>query len=199
MKKLVSKRERKKKRRRNQIIVGFVLVFLMFLSVVGFAFQFNPNVGNGSGQEQESVEYNGFEFVYTNGFWTAGGFAFRHNPEQVEDIQPGGDELKDAFAYQNNPLYIYSESQEARSEISVNLGAIATGVDSACPEFINGEEFKCPEETAVKTCDSDNFIIIKESVNNVIIQEDNCVFIEGSPEELTEIADQFLFKILGIR
>ncbi|MEX0920987.1 MAG: hypothetical protein WDZ62_01860 [Candidatus Pacearchaeota archaeon] len=198
MKRFISKRERAKKKRRNQIAVGIVLTFLMFLSVLGFAFQFGvgvPNEGNGQTGGQENVVYNGVEFVFNSGFWIAEGFAFRYNPGEVQDIQPSGEELKDVLSYQGKPLYLYSENQEARSEIRVNLGVIASNVESGCPEG----EFECPEEIPTISCDGDNFIIIKEGVNNAITQEGSCVFIEGPSEDLTKISDQFLFKILGIR
>ena len=65
----------------------------------------------------------------------------------------------------------------------------------ACPEDVICES---GEDLPVKTC-SDNFIIIKESNTSSIRQENNCVFIEGQKEELTALADQFLFKTFGIR
>jgi hypothetical protein len=57
MKRLVSKSERERRAKRNQIIVGIVLVFLMVLSVLGFALQ-----GNAGNQEEDKIVYNGLEF-----------------------------------------------------------------------------------------------------------------------------------------
>lgn len=198
MKRFVSKHEKARKEKRKQAIIGISLTVLMFLSVMGFAFQFGTGVGNGQEEipEQDRVVYNGVEFVYNNGFWTVGGFAFRHNPEEVPNIEPEG-ELKNIFSYEEEPLYIYSESSEARSEINVNLRPIVSGLSSGCPEDI--EEGICPEETPVKSCDEDNFIIIREDTESTIRQENRCVFIEGPSEDLTLLTDQFLFKLLEIR
>jgi len=188
MKRLVSRSEREKRAKKNQIIIGVLLVFLMVLSVLGFALQ--GNAGNQEGEDK--IVYNGLEFIYINGFWRIGNFAFKYNPEQVPEIGFG---LKDATFYQEFPLYIYSENIEAETEIEMNLRLIAERVQKAC---IDEEGIECSEELPIKTCE-DNFIIIRESNNSRIIQNNNCVYIEGTEEEILKLADQFLFKILGIK
>lgn len=193
MRKLESKKIKRNRDRRNQILVGFFLLILMVFSVLGFAIQF----GLGGSQQEDSqsnvVEYNGFEFSYVNGFWVLGSFAFRNNPYQTSQINIEGN-LNGAYHYEDRPLFLSSESPEARNEIIVNLGLISTSVDSACLE---GEI--CEGDYEIKSCEGDNFIIIKESVNNVIRQKGSCVFIDGASEDLTEVTDEFLFKVLGIK
>ena len=188
MKRLVSKHEEEKKRKRNQIIVGIVLAVLMILSTLGFALQGNP--GNSGNTDSNKLTYNGFDFAYINGLWVVGNFAFKYNPKQVPDIKS---DLKDATYYQGAPLYIYSENEEAETEVYVNLGRIAERVQSACFEGL-----ECPGDLPIKTC-KDNFIIIKESNNSKIVQENNCVYIEGQGEDMVRLADQFLFTILKIK
>lgn len=189
MERFISKSERERKTKRKQIIIGVSLAFLMMLSVLGFALQ-----GGSGNQEDENssdkVIYNGFEFTYINGFWVIDNFAFRYNPQQVPDIGFG---LRDATLYQGFPAYIYSENDEAETEARMNLRLIAQRVQNAC---IEGEE--CSGNSPVKTCE-DNLIIIKENNISSIRQENNCVYIEGQEEELLELVDQFLFKILGIK
>lgn len=193
MKKILSKAEEEKKKKRNQVIVGIVLVGLMVLSTIGYALQTSPGGNGNTGQNSpDKFSYNGFEFSYLNGIWVMGNFAFRYNPSEVPDI---GDELKDATYYQGKPLYIYSEHNEAESEIKINLGQISERIQPACPK---GAEFNCSENSPVKTCE-DNFIIIKKSAETQIRQDNNCVYIEGSDEDIVKLADQFLFKILKIR
>ncbi len=189
MRKIESKYEREKKRKKNQIIVGVALAFLMIFGVLGFALQ-GGVVNQGDENSLDNVVYNGFEFEYINGFWIIGDFAFRYNPQQVENI---GFNLKDINNYQGKPLYIYSESEEAEIEVYVNLDQVAQRIQNACVE---NEE--CSGNFPVKTCE-DNFIIIKEGNNSIITQDNNCVYIEGLQEDLTKLVDQFLFKILGIR
>jgi len=192
MRKIVSAEEEARKKKRNQIIVGVFLALVMVLSTIGFAIQGgtgNDPSGDVSGNE---IEYNGFKFVNQNGLWVLGNFVFKYTPQQVDDI---GSEsgIKLASNYQGKPAYVYSENDEAEIEIAVNLGQLSQRVQKACPVGTT-----CDGDLPVKTC-SDNFIIIKESNTSSITQENNCVLIEGQKEELTSLADQFLFKILGIR
>lgn len=190
MRKITSPEEEARKKKRNQIILGVFLAFIMVASTIGFAIQSgtgnNPS-GDVSGNE---VEYNGYKFVNQNGLWVLGNFVFRYTPQQVPDINT---DVKPASNYQGKPAYVYSEDDGAEIEIAVNIGQIAQRVQKACPVGT-----MCEGDLPVKTC-SDNFIIIKESNISAITQENNCVFIGGQKEELTGIADQFLFKMLGIR
>ena len=79
------------------------------------------------------------------------------------------------------------------NEIYRNLTGIVERTQAACIE-----EKECPEDWPIKDC-SNNFIIIKESNESKIIQQDKCVFIYGESENLTQIADGFLFKIMEIK
>ena len=194
MRKIVPAEEEAKKKKRNQIILGVFLALIMVLSTVGFALQ--GDFGNTQNSDQISgneAEYNGYKFVNQNGLWVLGNFVFRYTPQQVPDIGSGSG-IKLAANYQGKPAYVYSEDEGAEIEIAVNLGQLAQRVQKACPEGLI-----CDGNLPVKTC-SDNFIIIRESNNsNSITQENNCVFIEGQKEQLTALADQFLFKTLGVR
>ena len=190
MRRIVSKEEGAKKKKRNQVILGVFLALIMVLSTIGFAIQ--GGLGTAPVGSENELEYNGFKFVNQNGFWVLGNFVFRNNPQEVEDIGPET-EIKPASNYQGKPAYIYSEDSDAEAEIYVNLGQLAQRVQRACPVGTT-----CADDLPVKTCD-DNFIIIKESNISSISQENNCVFIEGKKEDLTALADQFLFKILGVR
>ena len=191
MRKIISKYKENKKKRRNGIIIGLVLVGVMLFSVLGYAFR------GGGNDDIKKLNYNGFEFVEQNGFWFTNienfQFAFKYNPQQIEEIDS---EVKYLDNYYNKPLYISSENNEAELEIYRNLfyqNQIVQRMQSACLD-----EKECDENLPVKTCE-DNFIIIKENNISEIIQEENCVFIQGKEENLTKITDEFLFKILGIR
>ena len=190
MRQLVSKEEEARKRKRNQIIAGVCLAVVMILSTIGFAFQGrSDNSPEGTSPESE-IDYNSFKFINQNDLWTLGNFVFRYNPKEVENIGSG---IKPMSTYQKKPAYIYSEDAEAEAEIAINLGQVAQRIQRACPEDRN-----CTEDIPVKTC-SDNFIIIKENDISSLIQNNNCVLINGPKENLTRIADQFLFKALEIR
>jgi hypothetical protein len=188
MRKIMSKYEENKKRRRNQLVVGVILVFVMVISVLGFGFQ-----GGDSQQDSDStnkISYGEWEFINQNGFWVLGDFVFRYVPQQVEDVGIG---IKSIENYRGKPLYVYSQNDEAELEIYLNLGKVAQRIQPAC---IEGED--CDGNFPTKTCD-DNLIIIRESDISGILQENNCVYIEGLEEDLAKLTDQFLFKTIGIR
>lgn len=191
MRKITSKYKEDKKKKRNGLIIGFILIGIMLFSILGYSF------GGKEDNNLKKLNYNGFEFVEQNGFWIINieglQFFFKYNPKQIEEVNS---ELKYLSHYQGKPLYIFSESNEAESEIYRNLfyqNQIVLRIQPACLE---GKI--CEGDFPIKTC-KDNFIIIKESENSKITQEENCIFIEGKQENLVKITDIFLFKILGIQ
>ncbi len=191
MRKIISKEQEDKKRKKNQLLVGGVLILIMFLSVLGYS------IGNNKENENEKIKYNGFEFTEQGDFWILNmgnfQFSFMYNPNEVESIKTT---LNPINNYADQPLYIYSENIEAETEVYKNLvyyNSIAERIQKACPE---NEE--CAEGLPVKNCDN-NFIIIKESNNSAVRQEDNCVFIDGKKEDLTKLTDSFLFKLIGVQ
>ena len=190
MRKISSKYREEKKKKRNQIVVGLILIFVMFSSVLGFAFINFASTGGNDINDPNSINYNGFEFIEQNSLWTLNqneiNFIFRYNPNQVSRI---ASEIRPLENYQEKILYLYSEDILAESEIYTNLFQFTNGIENACLE-------ECSEEFPIKTC-QDNFIIIREG-DQGITQEDNCVFIEGKKEDLIKLADEFLFKLIGV-
>jgi len=189
MKRLKSKHAEKKKQRRNNTILALVLIMIMFGSVFGI-------IVNSFGEDKQinKVVYNGFEFIGQNGYWYLIGedvqFSFKYNPEQIEAVESNVSAIAN---YVDKPLYISSEDVSARTEIYKNLKQVVQRMQMAC----YGNE-TCSGNLPVKTCE-DNFIIIRESAERKITQEQNCVFIDGEEGNLTEVVDEFLFQTLGIR
>jgi len=190
MRKIVSKDVEKKKQKRNQIIVGGVLIVVMFFSVVGYSFQ-------GTGQKNsDTISYNGIQFVNQNGLWYLIGediqFSFKYHPEQINETGIIENTIED---YQGKPLYISSENLESRYEISRNLYStgLVQRIQAACPE-----NETCEGDIPTINCEN-NFIIIKISNETLLTQEENCINIQGPQEKLTELTDEFLFKILGVK
>lgn len=189
MRKIVSKEEAAKKQKRNNLILAGLLILIMCGSVFGVIV---GSLGKNS-SNNEKVIYNGHEFVNSNGFWTTEigdySFIFKYNPEQVEKISSIVDY---STKYKDKTLYFSSENSAALFEIYKNLDQIVGRFQEAC---LN--ETGCKENLPVRDC-SNNFIIIRESNLTNILQNENCVFIEGNSENLTAITDEFLFKIFNI-
>ncbi len=189
----MSQYEEEKKKRRNQWIISVLLLLIMFVSVIAYGFESVLFSGTSSTKtELETFNYKGLEFAHQGNFWTLNhldkDFIFRHNPNEVGKIDSSLNGIDD---YKNKPLYIYSEDFNQESEIRTNMAGFVLRIQNACPE---GKT--CDESLPVKTCE-ENFIIITEG-DEKIRQEGNCVFISGKKEDLTELTDAFLFRILGI-
>jgi hypothetical protein len=188
MRRITSKEETAKKAKRNNLILGGFLILIMIGSVFGII------VGSlGNSTESDKINYNGHEFVNSNGLWTTKignyEFAFAYNPEQVEKIPSSVNSLE---KYSGKTLYFSSDNSNALIEIYRNMEQFVGRFQEAC---LN--ETKCEENLPIKDC-SNNFIIIREFNSSNILQSENCVFIEGNYENLTAITDEFLFKILNI-
>ena len=189
MRRIKTKKDEAKKRKRNNIILGGILIFVMFFSVIGYGF-----MGQEGESENKKINYKGYEFVPVNDFWIAQAddfyFRFRNNPLELEDMDV---EVKSLNSYQNKPLYILSENQEAELELRVNFDQIVQRIQNAC---LNAEE--CEGDYPVKNCDEDNFFIISEAEISKIEQNGTCVFMQGPSENITKITDMFLLKTIGI-
>jgi len=197
MKKIVSQADKGKKDRRTKLLVSLILVGIMLLSTLGYAFTREDSNTSGSASK---VKYNGFEFQKSGNAWVLQDssfyFTFLYNPTETQEIKV--DNLNTLEDYYNEPLYVYSEDYSAKSEVYRNLypsaNKIVLRMQDACIE-----DKSCEGDYPIKTCE-DNFIIITESNStSKIIQQDNCVFIEGKKENLTEVTDEFLFNLFGVR
>ena len=180
IRRITSKEDEAKKTRRNQIVVGIVLVVLMLFSILGYSFGSNPSTST-----SQTVEYNGYNFTSSGGLWSLSvgetAFGFASHPKNAYKTTSS---LKSLTNYYGKPLYIYSESADAESEIYRNLYGVSDRVDSV-------------NDTAAKTC-ADNFIIIREKSVARISQDGGCVFMDGPSDDLIKITDGFLLKIIGV-
>lgn len=190
MREIESKKDIEKRRRKNQIIIGGILIVVMLGSTFGYAIS---TLNRNNNPDSENVVYNGYEFVSSNGFWALAigdyDFLFRYNPTEVEKSDS---ELDYISAYSGKPLYVYYENDAAFVEINRNMGNVVQRFQGACLQ-----EEGCPENWPIRDC-SNNFVIIKETNESKIHKQDSCTFIEGPRENLTQTADEFLFKIIGI-
>ncbi len=190
MRKIIPQHIEERKTKRNQLVLAVSLIALMLLSTIAYSFQYL--FGDSNKQDQQEVNYKGFKFIQQNELWVLklniGDFIFSYNPN---DVKKANGSINGFENYRDKKLYIYSENTEAESEIRINMAQFVESIEKACLD-----NMKCDQNILIKTCD-ENFIIIK-SGNEGIKQDKNCVFIEGKNEDLVNLADSFLLKILGI-
>ncbi len=173
------------------IVIVFVLLGSTFGAVIN-------SFGKNSNESENLVKFNDNEFNYQNGFWIlekfGGTFAFLNTPYETSGILEVNNLTKTIEDYSEATVYIYSEDSGSEVEIYRNLYLWVERIQNACPEGV-----KCTNENLpTKNCDN-NMIIIQESEKNEIIQEDNCVYINGNKENLIKNSDEFMFSLLGVK
>ena len=186
IRKLESSEDREKKEQKNSKMIGMVLLFLMVISTVGYAFLYNPNTSsstgsvNGTGIVDGEVQNIGNQWVLQR---EGQQLVFASSPESTANISVDiNSSLSD---YYDGTLYISSNISGVESEIAYNLGRYAPRTQQACYGSCN--DTNLPE----KNCTA-NIIVYYESNENRVYQKDRCVFIEGD----IRAADAFLYKLL---
>jgi hypothetical protein len=193
MRKIITRESENKKKKRNQLMIGIILVVVMGLSTIGYSL----SSGSKTEDSSSSIIYNNIQFTKSAGLWYSkvndATFSFAYNPNEVNKTSSS---LNLISTYSGKPLYIYSESSNAATEIYRNLvysNSIVLRMQEACPE---GQT--CTVDMPTKNC-TNNFIIIKTANESSIRQNDNCVFIYGKGEDLVKQTDSFLYRITGIQ
>lgn len=191
MRKISSKEEQEKIRKRNQLIVGAVLIAVMVLSTIGFAFMSNKEDNN---NVISKVKYNDIEFTRNGVFWEAKTDSYElqtsYNPLETENISLIFSISLDNF--KRKPLFFASSDSETSYELLKNLYPYIERYQDVC---LYGEN--CTN-LVVKNC-SDNIFVVKNSNITSIYKSNNCIFIESNYSEHGRIADRILFKIFKIQ
>ena len=195
MKKIEIKSETEKREKRNRTIVGVVLVAVLLIGTLGYGFLSRLEAG---GANSKKELYNGIEFVMTDsGYWYAAisgyGFYFQHLPKETEIISAPFARLEE---YYYKPLFfVFNDGDAAaKSEIYRSLKDFTSAYpQDACLAGAACESNELPEENC-----SSNIIIFNARNETSISREENCIFIESPAEDMTRVADAFLYRLLGI-
>lgn len=180
MRKIVSEQEREKKRKRNNLFMSIFLLAILVLSTAGYALLSNNDspatTNSGTGIQLVGnrwiVPINGIDFAFTN------------SPADVKDIPV---EITSSISsLQSSSLYISSSNTAVISEVVSNLGKYVPRIQNACYG-------PCEQDLPEKDC-TQNLIVWKDSPENKVYQDQNCIFIEGD----LRAVDAFLYKILGL-
>ena len=183
MRKILTQAEKERKSQRNVIILSVIMLGLLVLSTVGYAFLSGDKTGNQkSSGSSKATETGGLWAIQKDGQT----FYFVNSTENVENISVNV--LVTLANYAGKTLYIASDNNGIASEIGSNLGKYASRAQKAC--YGN-----CTEDLPTKNCTgTDNLIVFNKSETNKVSQRDNCVFIDGDMRAV----DAFLYKLLGV-
>ena len=182
MLRIQSKEEIERKEKRRKFALGIFFIVLLVLSTAGFALTavYNSNSNNIKSQSNEA-QYNGKYWVYNSG----GQEYYFSN--KIEDVTFDNVEIsKQISGYYGKNIYIDSENEEVTGILANNLGRASSRIQEACYG-------KCNRDLPEKDC-SENLIVWRNSQENKVHEEQNCVFIDGD----LKAVDAFLYRLLGL-
>ena len=179
MRKIKTQGELEKKNKRNIAIMSILMLFLLVVSSIGFAFISGPGLGSNEQdvQNQEDISpYDKISFQYQGV-----NINLLSSYKDIENISV--DNSVSTAPYLGNILYVDAKNIGILQEISSTLGRFSSRVQEVC--YGN-----CKENWPEKNC-TENLIVWKESSENKVYKEENCVFIEGD----IRAADAFIYKL----
>ncbi len=179
MRKIETPEEKEKRRRRNGIITGTIMLSILILGTIGFAFSFNEKTQQVNNNLDNPLGKKGIELNGRTHY-------FLYPSEETKDIDVMNIH-SDLSYFSGKPLYIDSDNSAVSTEIASNLVNYVPRIQEAC----YGE---CAKDLPIKNC-TDNIIIIKYSNESRVYQQEGCYFILGGVKE----ADALLYKILNIK
>lgn len=196
IKRIETQGEKERKARKKQWILAGILVFIMIASTFGIVFQNLSGTGSTSGEE--TVKYNGYNFLFSNGYYTLqtgdANIYLSVNPLTTDSILKTAELERTLSSYAGKVVYVSSSNYNSYGEVYTNLISYAQRIQKAC---LQGES--CLDSTLpIKTC-ADNVIIIKSAEQNKIYEKESCVYIEGSENELLGLTDEFILRTYGIK
>lgn len=186
MRKLGSEKDVERRKKRNTLILSIFMLFILVGGTAGYAFITSPGSDKGlqTPDSQDGSEIA--DFVGNRWVVNADGLdlPFTNSPESVVDINV--EISATTTSYIGRPLYLVSENTAVNSEIATVMTNYASRIQAACYG-------PCETDLPEKDC-SENLIIWRDSPENRVYQEDNCVFIEGD----LRAVDSFLYNVLGV-
>lgn len=182
MRKIETQEEIEKRRKRNMMIMSVLMLGILTISTIGYSFLSSDKA---DGEESQENSENG---IYAYGDrWVVSlngkQLLLINHPDELKNVS--ADISMNANSYYNNEVYIDSANEGVYNEITINLEEFAGKVQKAC--YGN-----CEEDLPEKNCSS-NLIVWKESIENKVSQQENCIFIDGD----LKAVDAFLYKIFG--
>lgn len=174
MRKIGSDKEIERKRKTGAFIISLFLLGILVVATFGYAFLYSPSSAENTPVVPEgkfAAELDGQTFYLSN------------SESAVEEIPVEISSTIDSFV--NVPLYFDVKNQLILSELLPIFQRYSSKIQPAC----YGE---CEENLPEKNCDSENLIVWRESSENKVSQEGNCIFIDGDLKS----ADAFIYSLI---
>ncbi len=176
MKKIMSSEDKERSQHRKKMIGGFIMMFILILSSVGFAF-FSAGDSSPETQEQPVNPY-GFLEIDNNG----GKIYLTNYPSSISGVPVSLDRNIEYFY--NSVLFVDIEDQMMLQQLSLNIQGLPVRLQPAC-------YLSCEEDLPEKTCE-DNIIVYRPGEEDKVYHENNCIFIEGGSKAF----DSFIYNLV---
>lgn len=179
MRKIGSAKETEEKKKKNMIWISAIMLAVLVFGTVGYAF--SSYLGTRTPDVEPDLNVNGkfrVEFEGQN-------FYLTNSLEQVENVPVETTITLNDYVGKN--LYFDAENFATLVDAVQFFSNYAGRVQEACYG-------SCERDIPEKDC-TENIIIWKESEENKVYQEENCVFIEGDERAV----DAFIYKIMGLK
>lgn len=218
-----TKKQKPKKTEVNFILLTIFVLGMLAVILIGVKVLSKPKVVSIEDLHEKNLEgkldpekgyvYNGFSFVYANGMWFTRVRKIEENmvyniqlhfgPKQVQNVSVDGDIMQ--FREFNGTYITFdplgadlTHVALAGSELSITLSTYFNmRIVSACTK---NETNVCNIKDIV-TCENNDqnpIVYIEESQETKIIQENNCIRIQGNGFGLTRAVDRLLYNWIGI-
>jgi len=177
--------------KKSQIFMSIFIAVIMISSVIGF--MYSPQQED----NPDAIAFNGVSFLPSqNNNWVA----VINNNQLVFDYLPSelsGINSPLLYSLSQSKLYIlYNPASKDQAYIMeklyYNLNSLGK---TAAPACLTEED--CPD-IPIKSC-KDNAILLKDSKNNQVYNEENCIVIEGDSLYQNQAADKIIQGLIGIK
>lgn len=185
-----------------------VLIGVVFVAIIMMRSVYDP------GPPVNKVVYQEFEFVqlpdhFWEFEWQQGDAIYhiplRYNPLQLDNVTVTGD-IDSRFG-ERPELYLAVDPSNKTDQQFVALGVGEMGLNllkvfgvELRPSCTRNETAACWERP-IMTCEMDvdkSIIVIREGPGPTVIQNYNCIIVQGEKLELLQAVDRLLFKFYGI-
>ena len=177
------RREGEEKTKSNVQILGLILLTLLVVSTVGFAFISRPggsDTDNSQTENQQGQEANGY---YSIDLGSGNKAYFSYDSDSVKDVPI--EVNVSANDYVGQTIY-YNGGEVLKQEIMINIGQFAGRVQEACYG-------PCEEDLPEKSC-NDLMIVWNRTGSNAVRQDNKCIFIDGD----LRAVDAFLYRLFEL-
>ena len=176
MRHLETQTQKEELERKRARYIGIFLLLIMVVSTAGYALL--SYASTSPEPQNPSSDVSGRSSFVVGGQT----LSLTYPPEDLVNISMNfNSTLRD---YQGIPIYVSSENQVLLYELSSTLGRFTSKMQKACYG-------SCTKNLPERNC-SDPFIIIHESDELKVSQNNQCIFIQGDLRSV----DAFLYRIL---